>query len=414
MSSLLIKNIGLLATSPDSSLKKGIHQKDVSMIKNACILCEDGKIKEYGSDGVLPEADEVIDAKGRLVTPGLVDAHTHLIFGGWRQNEMAMKLNGAAYLDILKAGGGILSTVRETRKAAKEELYEKARKSLDEMLSLGTTTCEAKSGYGLNLEDEVKQLEVIRELDRNHPMDLVATYLGAHAYPEEYVNDHEGYIKKICEEVIPYVAEHGLAEFCDVFCETGVFSKEESGRILLTGKEYGLRPKIHADEIDAIGGSILAGEIHAVSAEHLIVCNQEGIDALSKGGVIACLLPATSLYLSAEFAKARKMIDNDVAIAFGSDFNPGSCPCLNPQLVMNLGCLKYRLTPEEVLNAMTINAAAAIGRADRIGSVEPGKQADLVIWDAKDLNYLCYRMGSNLAHRVIKKGETVYLNEETD
>lgn len=414
MSSLLIKNIGLLATSPDSSLKKGMHQKDVSMIKNACILCEDGKIKEYGSDGVLPEADEVIDAKGRLVTPGLVDAHTHLIFGGWRQNEMAMKLNGAAYLDILKAGGGILSTVRETRKAAKEELYEKARKSLDEMLSLGTTTCEAKSGYGLNLEDEVKQLEVIRELDRNHPMDLVATYLGAHAYPEEYVNDHEGYIKKICEEVIPYVAEHGLAEFCDVFCETGVFSKEESGRILLTGKEYGLKPKIHADEIDAIGGSILAGEIHAVSAEHLIVCNQEGIDALSKGGIIACLLPVTSLYLSAEFAKARKMIDNDVAIAFGSDFNPGSCPCLNPQLVMNLGCLKYRMTPEEVLNAMTINAAAAIGRADRIGSVEPGKQADLVIWDAKDLNYLCYRMGSNLVHRVIKKGETVYLNEETD
>lgn len=414
MSILLIKNIGLLATSPDSSIKKGIHQKDVLLMKGAYVLCEDGVIKEYGNDNVLPEADEVIDAKGRLVTPGLVDAHTHLIFGGWRQNEMAMKLNGAGYLDILKAGGGILSTVKETRKASKEELYQKAVEALDEMLSLGTTTCEAKSGYGLNLENEVKQLEVIHELNENHPMDLVATYLGAHAYPEEYINNHEGYINEICEEVIPYVAENNLAEFCDVFCETGVFSKEESRRILLKGKEYGLKSKIHADEIDAIGGSVLAGEIHAVSAEHLIVCNEEGIEALSKGSVIACLLPATSLYLSAEFAKARKMIENDVAIAFGTDFNPGSCPCLNPQLVMNLGCLKYRMTPEEVLNAMTINAAAAIGRADKVGSIEPGKQADLVIWDAMDLNYLCYRMGSNLAHRVIKKGETVYLNEETD
>ena len=413
MSRLLIKNIGVLATSPDSSIKKGIHQKDILLMKDAYILCENGRIKDYGN-GILPEADEVVDAEGKLVTPGLVDAHTHLIFGGWRQNELAMKLAGAGYLDILNAGGGILSTVKATRKASKEELYRKAKRSLDEMLRLGTTTCEAKSGYGLNLEDEVKQLEVIRELDEKHPMDLVATYLGAHAYPEEYINDHEGYIKEICEKVIPYVAEHKLAQFCDVFCETGVFSKEESERILLKGKEYGLRSKIHADEIDSIGGSLLAGEINAVSAEHLIVCNDEGIDALSKGGVIACLLPATSFYLSADFARARKMIENDVPVAFGSDFNPGSCPCLNLQLVMNLGCLKYRMTPEEVLNAVTINGAAAIGRADRIGSIEPGKQADLVIWDAEDLNYLCYRMGSNLAHRVIKKGETVYLNEETD
>ncbi|MBO4918792.1 MAG: imidazolonepropionase [Erysipelotrichaceae bacterium] len=413
MSTLLIKNIGVLATSPDSSIKKGIHQKDILLMKDAYILCEDGRIRDYDS-GVLPEADEVIDAKGKLVTPGLVDAHTHLIFGGWRQNELAMKLAGAGYLDILNAGGGILSTVKETRKASKEELYRKTKGFLDEMLRMGTTTCEAKSGYGLNLEDEVKQLEVIRELDEKHPMDLVATYLGAHAYPEEYINDHERYIKEICEKVIPYVADHKLAEFCDVFCETGVFSKEESERILLKGKEYGLKSKIHADEIDAIGGSLLAGEIGAVSAEHLIVCSDEGIAALSKGGVIACLLPATSFYLSADFARARKMIENDVPIAFGSDFNPGSCPCLNLQLVMNLGCLKYRMTPEEVLNAVTINAAAAIDRADRIGSIEAGKQADLVIWDAEDLNYLCYRMGSNLAHRVIKKGETVYLNEETD
>ena len=282
------------------------------------------------------------------------------------------------------------------------------------MLKLGTTTCEAKSGYGLDLQEEVKQLEVIRELNERHVMDLIPTFLGAHAYPEEYKQDHESYVQQICEEMIPYVAKHRLAQFCDVFCETGVFSVEESEKILLKAQESGLKSKIHADEIDAIGGSSLAGKIHAVSAEHLIVCNEEGIKALSKGNVIACLLPATSLYLSADFAKARAMIENDVAIALGSDFNPGSCPCLNLQLVMTLACLKYRMRPEEVLNAVTINAAAAIDRNDRIGSLEAGKQADIVIWKAEDLNYLCYRLGSNLVSRVIKKGRVVYRNEETD
>ena len=414
MSSLLIRNIGLLVTSPDSQIKKGKNQGELLFLKDANILCEGERIATVGTGNDLPQADEVIDAQGCLVTPGLVDAHTHLVFGGWRQNEMAMKLAGAGYLDILKAGGGILSTVRSTRQASKEELYDKAETALDEMLKLGTTTCEAKSGYGLDLQEEVKQLEVIRELNERHVMDLIPTFLGAHAYPEEYKQDHESYVQQICEEMIPYVAKHRLAQFCDVFCETGVFSVEESEKILLKAQESGLKSKIHADEIDAIGGSSLAGKIHAVSAEHLIVCNEEGIKALSKGNVIACLLPATSLYLSADFAKARAMIENDVAIALGSDFNPGSCPCLNLQLVMTLACLKYRMRPEEVLNAVTINAAAAIDRNDRIGSLEAGKQADIVIWKAEDLNYLCYRLGSNLVSRVIKKGRVVYRNEETD
>ena len=414
MSSLLIRNIGLLVTSPDSQIKKGKNQGELLFLKDANILCEGERIATVGTGNDLPQADEVIDAQGCLVTPGLVDAHTHLVFGGWRQNEMAMKLAGAGYLDILKAGGGILSTVRSTRQASKEELYDKAETALDEMLKLGTTTCEAKSGYGLDLQEEVKQLEVIRELNERHVMDLIPTFLGAHAYPEEYKQDHESYVQQICEEMIPYVAKHRLAQFCDVFCETGVFSVEESEKILLKAQESGLKSKIHADEIDAIGGSSLAGKIRAVSAEHLIVCNEEGIKALSKGNVIACLLPATSLYLSADFAKARAMIENDVAIALGSDFNPGSCPCLNLQLVMTLACLKYRMRPEEVLNAVTINAAAAIDRNDRIGSLEAGKQADIVIWKAEDLNYLCYRLGSNLVSRVIKKGRVVYRNEETD
>ena len=213
--------------------------------------------------------------------------------------------------------------------------------------------------------------------------------------------------------MIPYIAENGLAEFCDVFCEKGVFDVEETRRILETGQRYGLRSKIHADEIEAIGGSVLAGELKAISAEHLIVCNNEGIASLSKGGTIACLLPATSLYLNATFAPARKMIESGVPVALATDFNPGSCPCLNMQLVMNLGCLKYRMTPEEVLTAVTLNGAAAIGKADTVGSIEPGKKADLLIWNAKDLNYIFYRMGSNLLSKVIKNGKVVVDHEKT-
>ena len=232
--------------------------------------------------------------------------------------------------------------------------------------------------------------------------------MGAHALPPEYKDRRDDYVNLICTEMIPAVAKEGLAEFCDVFCETGVFSAEESRRILEAGLANGLLPKIHADEIDPIGGSQLAGKLPAVSAEHLIVCPDEGIESLAEGGTVACLLPATSFYLNSTYAPARKMITAGVPVAMASDFNPGSCPCLNLQLVMNLGCLKYRMTPEEVLTAVTLNAAAAIGRADLVGSLESGKQADLVIWDAPDLEYLCYRLGSNLAHTVIKKGEIVY------
>ena len=274
----------------------------------------------------------------------------------------------------------------------------------EKMLALGTTTCEAKSGYGLDTETELRQLRAIRVLDQTHPIDLVPTFLGAHALPEAYKNDRAGYIRLLCGEMIPAAAAEGLAEFCDVFCETGVFTAEESRAILEAGKNYGLRPKIHADEIDAIGGSRLAGEIGAVSAEHLIVCPEEGIAAMAAGGAAACLLPCTSFYLGAAYAPARRMVEAGIPVAMATDFNPGSCPCLNMQLVMSLGCLKYRLTPEEVLTAVTLNGAAAIGRADRTGSVEPGKWGDLVIWEAEDLNYICYRLGGNLARTVIKKG----------
>lgn len=407
MSNLLIQNIGLLVTPEGMEARRGEAQGVVKALENAWVYIENGEIIRVGT-GLAPiTMGEKLDADGRLVTPGLVDAHTHLVFGGWRQNELAMKIRGVPYLDILAAGGGIHSTVAATRAASKDELAEKANAALDEMLSFGTTTVEAKSGYGLSTEEELKQLRVIRRLNETHAIDVMSTFMGAHAIPPEFQERREDYVNLICNEMIPAVAAEGLAAFCDVFCETGVFTAAEARKILETGRQYGLLPKIHADEIDPIGGSQLAGELGAISAEHLIVCPDAGIESLAAGGVVACLLPATSFYLNSTYAPARKMIEAGVPVAMASDFNPGSCPCLNLQLVMNLGCLKYRLTPEEVLTAVTLNGAAAIGLADRVGSLEPGKQADLVIWDAPDLNYLCYRLGSNLVQHVIKKGKIV-------
>jgi len=336
------------------------------------------------------------------------------VFGGYRQNELYLKLHGVSYLDILAGGGGILSTVTATRKASRRALTDKAAAALAEMLRFGTTTCEAKSGYGLAPEAEYKQLRAVQDLRKRQPIELVSTFMGAHALPPEYRERRGDYIRLLCEEMIPYVAGHHLAEYCDVFCETGVFTAEEARVILEAGLRWGLKPKIHADEIDPIGGSRLAGMLPAVSAEHLIVCPESGIESLAAGGTIACLLPATSFYLGAAYAPARRMIEAGVPVAMATDYNPGSCPCLNMQLVINLGCLRYKMTPEEVLTAVTLNAAAAVGRAGRIGSLEPGKAADLVIWDAPDLNYLCYRMGSNLAQTVVKNGQIVQTPDSPD
>ena len=408
MGNLLIKNIGLLATPLGTAAKSGAQQGAVQLMHDAFVRVEDGIITEVGCGAVRAKAGEtVLDADGKLVTPGLVDAHTHLIFGGWRQNELGMKLHGKTYLEIQNAGGGIQSSTNATRAATEEELTAKASLALDEMMGFGTTTVEAKSGYGLATEHELKALQVIKNLNDRHPMDIVATFMGAHLVPKEYKENRKEYIRLVCEEMMPLVAKQGIAKYNDVFCEADTFDVEESRQILEAGKKYGLRPKIHADEIEAIGGSILAGEMDAISAEHLIVCPPEGIEALSKNGVIACLLPATSFNLGATFAPAREMVRAGVPVAMATDFNPGSCPCLNMQFVINLGCLKYLLTPEEVLTAVTLNGAAAIDMADKVGSIEPGKQGDLVVWDAPDLDYICYRFGSNLVKTVIKTGKVI-------
>lgn len=403
----LIHNIGTLQTPLGSFPHAGAAQGENRKYHNAAVLCEGGVIRAVYENGALPEVSadtQTIDAQGRLVTPGLIDAHTHLVFGGWRQNEIPLKLKGAGYLDILRAGGGILSTVRATRKASGEELFEKSRAFLDEMLVQGVTTAELKSGYGLDKETELKQLRVIKRLNEAHPMDAVATYLGAHAIPEEYALRSGEYIDFIISDMLPEIKRQSLAEFCDVFLETGVFGVEESRRLLTAAREMGFGLKIHADEIDELGGSLLAGELGAVSAEHLIATGERGMEALARGGVIAALLPCTSLYLNKSFARARDMIARGIPVAVATDFNPGSCPSLNIGLCMTMAYLKYRMTPEEILSSVTINAACAVNRGGSIGTIEPGKKADMVIWNAEDMEMLCYRMGSNLAGTVIKHG----------
>lgn len=404
---LLIKNIGTLATPLGTSSRCGSDQGKIEVLHNAAVLIDGEKIAAVTANGELPEYSayaDIVDAHGALATPGLVDAHTHLVFGGWRAHEVPLKIAGASYLDILNAGGGILNTLTNTRKATEDELFERGRGFLAEMLDFGVTTVEIKSGYGLDSENELKQLRVIRRLGEACAQDIAATFLGAHAIPDEYAGNADGYIDFIIERVLPVVTEQGLADFCDVFLESSVFNVPQSRKLLLAAQKLGLPSKVHADEIDPLGGSELAGEIGAISAEHLIATRDSGIEAMAKAKTTACLLPQTSLYLNKPFARARDMISAGVPVAIATDFNPGSCPSLNLQLSMNLGYLRYRLFPEEVLTAVTLNAACAIGKGDSVGSIESGKLADIVLWNADELPMLCYRMGSNQVKKVIKRG----------
>lgn len=405
--SLLIKNIKELATACGNTAKKGAMHGDVTILNDVCVAVVDGKIAYIGDEKNAPKCEETIDATDKLVTPGLVDAHTHLVFGGWRQKELELKLNGATYLDILQAGGGILSTVTNTRQESEEELTVKSIGLLDEMLSYGTTSVEVKSGYGLELDTELKQLNVIKKLQEQSCMDVVSTFMGAHAFPTELKDNHEEYVRIVMEEMLPAVAKREEVEFCDIFCETAVFNPAQTEKILTRAKELGLKIKLHGDEIDYIGGGELAGKLKCTSAEHLIQASDEGIKAMAEASTVGILLPATSFYLDKPYARARKMIDENMSIAVATDFNPGSSPNLNLQFPMTLACLKYKLTPKEALTAVTLNPAAALGLSDRVGTLEVGKQADIVIWNAPDLNYLFYRYGSNQVSNVIKNGVVV-------
>lgn len=417
MAKLIIKNIGKLVTMAGSSSPRiGKEMNEPQILENAYVAIVDGKIAKVGVGEEYKElVDEntvIDDADGKLVTPGLIDSHTHLVHGGSRENEFSKKLNGVPYIEILKSGGGILSTVNSTKNSTFDELYNKSKKSLDRMLELGVTTAEEKSGYGLELETEIKQLEVAHKLDENHPVDLVHTFLGAHAIPMEYKGNNEAYIKVLVDEMMPKIKELNLAEFCDVFCEDGVFSVEESDYILSKAKELGYKLKIHADEIVPIGGAELAAKLGCISADHLMAASEEGLKDMAKAGVIANILPGTSFNLNKKSADGRKMIDLNVAVSLSSDYNPGSCPSENLQFVMQLGCLNLKMTPLEVLTAVTINAAHAIDRSDVIGSIEVGKKADIAVFDAPNVEYLMYHFGINHIDRVYKEGRLVVNNKQ--
>ncbi len=414
--SLIIKNIDNLITLRGENkprIKEAL--KDIGIIKNG-ILALNGENIIYVGEGELPsdiiidENTVVLDGTGKTVTPGLVDSHTHLVHGGSRENELAMKLRGVSYLDILAAGGGIHSTVKSTKEATFEELYNQAKKSLDRMISFGITTIEAKSGYGIDdFYTEKKQLEVAKTLNEDHPIDIVSTFMGAHAIPKMYKENPEVFVDIIINEMIPEVAKNKLAKFCDVFCEEGVFTVEQSRRILLAAREYGMEAKLHADEIKPLGGAELAAEIGCITADHLIAASDNGIKKMAEKGVIANLLPGTSFNLqTGEFAKARKMVEEGVPVALSTDYNPGSCPTENLQLIMSFASLIMKLTPEEVITAVTINGAASIGLENEIGSLEAGKQGDIVIFDSPNLEYILYHFGINHTDTVIKKGEIVY------
>lgn len=394
----------------------GADMSQADIIEDGYIAIKDGKILKVGSGepatDLIGEETELVDYSGKLATPGLIDCHTHLVYGGSREHEFAMKLRGISYLDILKQGGGILNTVTSTREASLETLLIQSRHLLDYMLKHGVTTVEAKSGYGLNWETERKQLEVVRQLNEEGPVDLVSTFMAAHAIPPEYKGQSQAYLDEIIATMLPQVKAEGLADFCDIFCETGVFTAEESEYLLGRAGEMGFKLRIHADEIDAIGGVDVAAKLKATSAEHLMKITDEGIQALADSGVIANLLPGTTFSLMEDtYAPAKKMIEAGVAVTLSTDSNPGSCPTANLQFVMQLGCFMMQLTPIQVWNAVTLNAAYSVDRADTIGSLDPGKWADIAIFDCSNVDYPFYFFATNLIQDVYKKGMRVIENQ---
>lgn len=408
----VIFNIGKLLTPHRSLLHRGNEMDQIEEIEHAFIAIKDGLILDYGKGNYhqyVHENTYLHDAMMNTVIPGLIDSHTHLVHAGSREDEFKKKLEGVPYLDILKQGGGILSTVRKTRNATFKELYDQAKNSLDEMLLFGVTTIESKSGYGLNLETETKQLLVLRALNDNHPITISPTYLGAHAFPVD--KDHDEYVNELIHDM-EIIKRQGLAESCDVFCEDHVFTLKQTEKILSEASKLGFHIRLHADEIESLGGVSLAVSLNASSVDHLMAITDKEIDVLSKSKTVANILPGTSFYLNKEYARARNMIDNNCIVSISSDYNPGSCPSENFQFVMQLAANKLRMTPYEVLTASTINPAYSLGLKEKVGSIAKGKDADVVIMNTPNFEYALYHFGINHVNDVFKKGKLVVKNKE--
>lgn len=415
MTELLIHDLSEVATPRGSAPRSAGDQAAVARLPDAEVLCRDGRIAFVGSreervrlHGELPDVER-LDGRGGTLIPGLVDPHTHLPWAGSRAAEFARRLAGASYQEIAAEGGGILATVRWTREASQEELVAAMLTRMDRMLTCGTTTAEAKSGYGLNLDDELKQLRAIRAAAEAHPLDLVPTLLAAHEIPPEHRETRERWVAAVCEEITPAVAEAGLARFCDVFCESGVFSADESRRVLEAGARHGLTPRLHADEFQDSGGAELAAELGAASADHLIAVSEAGIEALARAGVTAVLLPGTSFFLMKHhYAPARRLIEAGVPVALATDCNPGSSNTESLPTILTLAVFEAGLSIGEALTAATLNAACTLGLGDELGSIEADKRADLVLLDEPDLDHLAYHYGVNPVRTVVKNGRVVW------
>jgi imidazolonepropionase len=391
--------------------RRGAEMRTPGVIVGGSLVMDYGRIEWLGPTANLPPVPhdaDVVDVSGQTVLPGFVDSHTHLIFAGSREGEFEQRLQGASYQEIAERGGGIMSTVRSVREKSREELKSLAKPRLKRLLEFGVTTVEVKSGYGLSTADERKCLEAIAELNQEQPVELVPTFLGAHAVPAEYRDRRDEYVRLLLDDMLPDVAQNRLAAFCDVFCETGVFSLDESERILNRARDLGLQVKLHADELTPLGGAQLAAKVGAVSADHLLCVTDEGIDALAASATVATLLPGTAFFLGLPYAPARKLIERGVTVALASDCNPGTCPTENLPLVGAMACTQMGMLPGEAVTALTLNAAAALGRSDRIGSLAAGRQADVIVCDVPNYAHLFYHFGVNHVRRVYKRGRAVH------
>lgn len=406
---IVISNIkSLLQTENNENsrlLARGQDMKMLPSIDNAWLLIEDGLIKEYGDMSSLDTSlnvDQTIDAKGGLVLPAWCDSHTHLVFAHSREHEFIDRINGLSYEAIAQRGGGILNSAKKLNAASEDELVDLAMQRLDEVKALGTGAIEIKSGYGLCTEGELKMLRVIRRLKEHSNLTIKSTFLAGHAYPLEYRDNHEGFIKLIINDMLPKIADENLAEYIDVFCEKGFFSVDETDRILEAGVKYGLKPKVHANQLYNSGGIQIGVKHHAISVDHLETMDQEEIECLKHSNTIPTLLPGAAFFLAMHYQPARKIIDAGLPVALASDYNPGSCPSGNMNLILSLACSQMRMTPEEAINACTINGAAAMEVNDKLGSIKVGKKANLIITKAiPSLAYLPYAFGTNLIEKVI-------------